>query len=185
MLVDFAAGPHAVRGPDTAPFVRWLVAQTAARHRDREVCLVCAVEPDGDESWLWLNWLPHARPSNPPVNGPHVATTVEAAADLMTRLGAVVASRRADPTAVPPVLAIVDARLGVSPDDPRLAGAARVGVHLVHLLRPDDPPPADLSTLELSGPTLVWRRPGRPPTMGVADGVSVAYVRDLADHLPD
>ena len=187
MVVDFAAGPYAVRGEParTAALVRWLVAQTLARHRDREVCLVCAIEPDGDERWLWLNWLPHARPANPPVTGPHVATTVETAGDLLARLGAVVAERRTNPTAGPLVLAVLDARLGVAPDDPMLAGAARLGVHVIHLLAHTDKPPANLSTLDLSDGAVVWRRPGRPPATGAPDGVSATYVRALLDLLPD
>jgi hypothetical protein len=99
----------------------------------------------------------------------------------------VVAQRRTNPTAGPLVLAVLDARLGVSPDDPVLAGAARLGVHVLHLLAPTDKAPANLSTLDLSDDmsTVVWRRPGRPPATGTPDGVSATYVRALLDLLPD
>ena len=91
MQARLGSGAVALRGEPAAlaGVVRWLVAQVVARHRERDVCLVCAVAPVAEERWLWLNWLAHTRPSTPPVVGPHIATTPEAAADLVDRLAAV------------------------------------------------------------------------------------------------
>ena len=189
LVVPFTAGACVIRGEAviTAASVRWLVAQTVARHRDRDVCLVAAIEPAPDESWLWLNWLPHARPSNPPIAGPHVANTPDSAADLVTRLRALVAGRRLYPAAGPRVLALLDRRLGVSPDDPDLVGAEQFGVHVLHLIRPADRVASSMSTLDLSADLSAawWRRPGGALVEGVADTVDTGYVRELVDLLPD
>jgi hypothetical protein len=189
VVVDLASGPHAVRGEpaDTAAFVRWLVAQTVVRHRDRDVCLVGALEPRPDERWLWLNWLPHARPSNPPVTGPHLATTPEAATDLVARLRDVVADRRAQPAPYPLVMAVLDGQLGISCDDPGLAGATPLGVHVVHLLGPADRVPGNMSTLDLAASltTLVYGRPNHPPITASPDHVTPTYIRTLTTNLPD
>jgi len=169
--------------------VRWLVAQAVTRHRPRDLCLVHVAEPTDDESWLWVNWVPHARPSTSPVTGPHVATVPEAAADLMMRLRSLVSARRAEDGGrwSTRVLGVLDGQLGVRPDDAGLAEAARYGVHLVYLLRTDEPVPVGMSTLDLSadGTSCRLTRVGAPPVDGVCDVVSGPYVRDLVDLLPD
>jgi len=191
LLVPLAAGPLAVRGGTSAVAgnVRWLVAQAVTRHRPRDLCLVHAVEPTDDESWLWVNWLPHARPSTPPVSGPHVATVPEAAADLLIRLRSLVSARRAEEAGrwSTRVLGVLDGQLGVRPHDVGLAEAGRYGVHLVYLLRPGELVPAGVSTLDLGddGTSCRLTRVGAPPVDGVSDVVSGPYVRDLVDLLPD
>lgn len=189
LVVDLPAGACAIRGeaPVTAAWVRWLVAQAVARHRDRDVCLIAAIAPVPGENWLWLHWLPHARPSNPPIAGPHVATTVDTAADLLSRLRALVAGRREGTVRGARVLGVLDRRLGISPDDPGLADAGRFGVHLVYLVRPGEQVPAGMSTLDISthGSGSWWRSAGGAATECVADTVDTAYVRELAEHLPD
>jgi len=191
ILVPLAAGPLAVRGGTSAVAgsVRWLLAQAVTRHRPRDLCLVHVAEPTDDESWLWVNWVPHARPSTSPVTGPHVATVPEAAADLMMRLRSLVSARRAEDGGrwSTRVLGVLDGQLGVRPDDAGLAEAARYGVHLVYLLRTDEPVPVGMSTLDLSadGTSCRLTRVGAPPVDGVCDVVSGPYVRDLVDLLPD
>jgi hypothetical protein len=172
--VGLGAGPVAVRGDAEAAsgVLRWLVAQVVARHDARDVCLVCALAPVPGETWLWLNWLPHARPATPPVTGPHIATTAEAAADLGQRLRAVVSARGDDPAQRwPAVVAVLDERLGITPVP--WPQAAHAGVHLVYALRPQTPDPDGVVTLDLASPA--WS-----PT-----SVDQAYVRDLSDDLPD
>ena len=155
-------GPLAVRGDAAAlaGVARWLVAQVVARHGQRDVCLVCALAPVPGENWVWLNWLGHARPSTPPVAGPHIATAPEAAADLGRRLGALVAARGQDlAPSWPRVVAVLDERLGLPPA--AWPQAVRAGVHVVHLLEPRTPVPAGVSTLDVGEPT--WsRHHGRP-----------------------
>jgi S-DNA-T family DNA segregation ATPase FtsK/SpoIIIE len=215
MVVSLLAGPLAVRGDAaaTAGCLRWLLAQAVTRHRARDVCLACAVAPHAEENWLWLNWLPHARPGNPPVVGPHVATAVDAAADLVARLGGLAAARAEQASRLDPahrldpadrldradradladgeapirVLAVLDSRLGLRPDDARLADAHRHGLHVVHLLDAGDAAPG-MSTLDLST-DMTWCRLTRAEhdaaEEGVPDAVGAAYPRDLAELLPD
>jgi len=172
--VGLGAGPVAVRGEAEAAagVLRWLVAQVVARHDARDVCLVCALAPVPGETWLWLNWLPHTRPTTPPVAGPHIATTAETAADLGDRLRAVVSARGDDPAQRwPAVVAVLDERLAITPV--AWPQAARAGVHLVYALRPHTPDPAGVSTLDVGQPT--WS----------ATTVDQAYLRTLTGYLGD
>jgi hypothetical protein len=167
------AGPVAIRGSVAAlaGTARWLLAQAVARHPDRELCLAAALAPADGENWLWLNWLAHARPSNPPLSGPHVATTPEAAADLLGRLRALVALRRSTAPGGPGVLAVLDSRLGPFPDDPALADAGRCGIRLIYLT---ESLPSRMSTVDLNAGGGF-----------VPDAVGPAYVRELVDLLAD
>jgi hypothetical protein len=87
------AGRGAGRPRAAAGLVRWLLAQAVASHALRDLCLVGVLAPVPDENWLWVGWLPHARPSTPPLAGPHVATTPDAAADLIGRLATLAGAR--------------------------------------------------------------------------------------------
>jgi hypothetical protein len=72
-----ATGPLAVTGRPgpAAGLVRWLLAQAVAGHALRDLCLVGVLAPVPDDNWLWVGWLPHARPSTPaagrPARGDH------------------------------------------------------------------------------------------------------------------
>ncbi len=187
LVVDLGDGPLAVRAEPgaAAGTVRWLLAQAVSTHPTRELCVVGALAPVPDESWLWLNWLPHARPGVPPLAGPHVATTTEAAADLWQRLALVVSDRVARAATGARVLAVLDGRLGARAVD--FADTARVGVHAVLVLPPDAPTPYGMSTLDIAADGVRCRlvRAGAPPVDGGAEAVSAGYVRDLANLLPD
>jgi hypothetical protein len=186
VVAPIAAGAVAVRGEAAAAagVLRWLLVQAVALHAARDVCLVVALAPAGDESWLWVNWLPHARPTAMPIAGPHVATTPEAAEDLMHRLGQLVAARTGSGgPSQPRVLALLDGRLGVQPDDSRLARANWVGVHCVFVLPPGQP--TQMSTLEVFADSGRLTRSGYPPLDASLDEVSTAYARELVDHLPE
>lgn len=178
--VDLAAGPLAVRAAPGAAngLVRWLLAQVVARHAVRDLGLACVLAPDPDEQWLWLNWLPHARPTAPPLVGPHVATTTEAAIDLLARLGRVVDQRAGR------MFAVIDARLGPM-DLTGLAEVGRAGVHVVALLASGTPVPFGMSTLDLEGARGRLTVAGHPPIDGDIESVPAPYVRTLADTLPD
>jgi len=54
---------------------------------DWRLCLAAAVAPTPTRNWLWLNWLPHARPTTPPLSGPHVATDACGVTAARFRLG--------------------------------------------------------------------------------------------------
>jgi hypothetical protein len=180
LAVDLAAGPLAVRSAPGAAngLVRWLLAQAVARHAVRDLGLACVLVPDAEEQWLWVNWLPHARPTAPPLVGPHVATTAEAAIDLLARLGRVVAQRTGR------VFAVIDARLGPM-DLTGLAEVSRAGVHVVALLPQATPTPFGMSTLDVEGSRGRLTVAGQPPVEGDVEAVPARYVRELADNLPD
>jgi hypothetical protein len=180
LAVGLAAGPLAIRAEPGAAtgLVRWLLAQAVARHAVRDLGLACVLVPEADEQWLWLNWLPHTRPTAPPLVGPHVATTAEAAADLLGRLGGVV-QRRAGR-----MLAVIDARLG-SMDLSGLAEVGRAGVHVVALLAPGAATPYGMSTLDVSGTVGRLNVAGQPTVEGEIEVVPASFVRDLAETLPD
>ncbi|HEX6873434.1 MAG TPA: protein kinase [Micromonosporaceae bacterium] len=184
LVAALLAAPLAVRGAPAAvtPCVRWLVTQVAARHQPRDVCLLAALAPADDEHWLWIGWLPHARPANPPVSGPHLATAPDTAVDLTRRLAEVVAGRR-DGTLprVPRVLALLDRRIGVSAGDPRFASAGQVGVHLIEVLAAEQEPDPGFAVFDLDGEQGRLHRVGYPAEQGSADLVDAAYVREIAD----
>jgi hypothetical protein len=187
LVVDLGDGPLAVRAEPAAAAgtVRWLLAQAVAAHSTRELCVAGALGPVPDENWLWLNWLPHARPGVRPLAGPHVATTPEATIDLLQRLALVVADRMDRAATGARVLAVLDGRLGARAVD--FAATARVGVHAVLVLPPDVPTPFGMSTLDIAADGRRCRlvRAGEPPVDGEAESVSAGYVRELANLLPD
>jgi len=190
-----ADGAFVVRGtPDaTAPFLRWLIAQCVIMHAPRDLCLVAAVAQTPSENWQWLNWLPHARPTTPPISGLHAATRDTFAADLNVRLWDLVKLRvrvAGDARAVyPRVLAVLDERLDPGARDIAGAAAGRYGVHVVYLAPSDAPPPAGAAAcldIDPSGRSCRLLLPGNPtPFIGVPDGVSTAYVRGITSQLPD
>ncbi|MFI5914322.1 FtsK/SpoIIIE domain-containing protein [Dactylosporangium sp. NPDC051541] len=50
---------------------RWFVAQSAVLHSPRDLRIVVLTSPERAESWGWVRWLPHLRPSG--AHGPHAA----------------------------------------------------------------------------------------------------------------
>jgi Protein kinase domain len=186
LVVDLGDGPLAVRATPTvaAGVVRWLLAQAVTAYPMRELCVVGALAAAPDENWLWLNWLPHARPGAPPVAGPHVATSQEGAGDLLRRLGEVADDRVRGATGAR-VLAVLDGLLGARPAD--LADTARFGIYAVLVLPPDAPVPFGMSTLDLAadGARCRLSTAGEPLAEGELESVPAAYVRELADLLPD
>src|SRR5690606_27088787 len=183
------AGPVALRGDaeHTAGVIRWLVAQLVAASSPRSVCLAAALSPVPGDNWLWLHWLAHARPSAPPLSGPHVATTEHAADDLVARLRAVIRSRldsRGDRW--PAVVAFLDSRLAIQPGD--WADACAAGVHIAYLVRPHAMFPAEMAAVEL-GPAAAADAAAAgalavPPEWS-ATSVGHEYVREILDLLPD
>ena len=182
----------------TAGFVRWLIAQTAALHDPRDLCMVVAAAPSEGERWTWASSMPHARPTNRPLSGPHLTTNPEGAADLGARLRELVEVRRtaaADgPThgalvTLPRVLAILDDRLRSPHSDYITALGGSLGVHTVRLIAPGARPPEAcglLIELDPSGNSLVVHLADRPgPHTGVPDTVSSRYIRDFTDFLPE
>jgi len=157
------------------------IGPLVAGHDDRRLCLAAALAPTTSRNWLWLNWLPHARPSTPPLSGPHVATDAEAAADLFARLRGLVATRAALGESGPPVVAVLDTRLGVRPDDPSLHG---FGVHVVFLTGPRERVPARVSTVDVSGGRCRVAAFGTVVD-GMPDLVPPGYGREVADRMSE
>jgi serine/threonine protein kinase len=190
-----ADGAFVVRGTQeaTAPFLRWLIAQCVVMHAPRDLCLVAALAQTPSENWQWLNWLPHARPTTPPISGLHAATRDTFAADLHVRLWDLVKLRvrvAGDARAVyPRVLAVLDEQLDPAAREIAGAAAGRYGVHVVYLAPPDAPLPAGTAAcldLDPDGRSCRLLLPGNPtPVPGIPDGVSTAYVRGITSLLPD
>jgi hypothetical protein len=181
VTVSLDAGPVVLRADDedAAAMATWLVAQLVTGQDDWRLCLAAAVAPTPTRNWLWLNWLPHARPTTPPLSGPHVATDGEAAADLLARLRGVVATRAALGASGPSVVALLDARLGARPDDPSLRG-----LRLVFLARPGEPVPAGMSIVDVSTGRCRVTASGRVVD-GVPDLVPPGYGRAVADRMSE
>ena len=172
----------------TAGVTRWLIVQAAALHRARHLCLACGLSPVAGEGWMWVNWLPHARPGNPPLAGPHYATSVEAAADLFRRLRAVVGDRRSGAAAVagaPRVLVLLDTALGGAGIDPAELSAPTLGVALILLAPPQAPPIPGMSTLDLREDGAFFTPAGGTGFALIPDTVSPTEARDLVDLLPE
>jgi hypothetical protein len=181
VTVSLDAGPVVLRADDedAAAMATWLVAQLVTGQDDWRLCLAAAVAPTPTRNWLWLNWLPHARPTTPPLSGPHVATDTEAAADLVARLRDVAATRAALGPSGPAVVAVLDTRLGARPDDPSLRG-----LHLVFLARPGDPVPTGMSTVDVSGGLCRVTVSGSVVD-GAPDLVPPGYGRAVADRMSE
>ena len=181
VTVSLDAGPVVLRADDedAAAMATWLVAQLVTGQDDWRLCLAAAVAPTPTRNWLWLNWLPHARPTTPPLSGPHVATDGEAAADLLARLRGVVATRAVLGASGPSVVALLDARLGARPDDPSLRG-----LRLVFLARPGEPVPAGMSIVDVSTGRCRVTASGRVVD-GVPDLVPPGYGRAVADRMSE
>jgi tRNA A-37 threonylcarbamoyl transferase component Bud32 len=188
-------GAFVVRGqPEaTAPLLRWLITQCVTLHAPRDLCLVAALGQTPSENWQWLNWLPHARPTTPPISGLHAATRDTFAADLGVRLWDLVKLRvrvAGDARAVyPRVLAVLDERLDPGARDIAGSSAGRYGVHIVYVTAPEvSPPPGAAAVLDVDADGRGCRLllPGAPaPVVGVPDGVSTAYARGTTSLLPD
>jgi Protein kinase domain len=183
LTVPLDAGVTVVRADDSAAaaIATWAICQLVARHSARALCLATALAPTRSESWMWLNWLPNARPDTPPLSGPHVATSAEAAADLMDRLRTLSRQRVQLGADGPRMLAVLDVRLGARPDDPALPGS---GVPVLYVARPGDPAPAGASTVDVATGLCRAIVAGRVAD-GVPDLVPSGYGRDVADLLPD
>ncbi len=193
-------GGVAVRGPGeaTVPFVRWLIAQLAALHDPRDLCLAAAVAPAGGERWTWLSSVPHARPRTPPLSGTHLATTEEGARDLGIRLLDLVEIRRAavaDTPAqhalirMPRVVAVLDEKLLGAEADAIAAAGDPLGVHVVRLLGPAGRPAPHCRRcvdLDPSGTGMTVHTAGRKGAqLGAPDGVSAAYARQVTELLDE
>ncbi|EXG79951.1 protein kinase domain-containing protein [Cryptosporangium arvum] len=193
------AGGIAIRGPLPAavPLARWLITQAAVLHDARDLSIAVAAGVTDDERWAWVQSLPHARPATPPLAGPHVAPTRDAALDLTSRLRQLVEVRRAaaaDPRArqllsLPRVLAVLDDRLGGPDAEFVTAVGGNLGVHVVRLLPPEARPPASCRLcidLDPSGQTLtVWVAGRNGAQKGVPDGVSAQYAHEVAELLAE
>ena len=108
----------------------------------------------------------------------------DGAGDLLRRLGEVAADRVRGAIGAR-VLAVLDGRLGARPAD--FADTARFGIYAVLVLPPEAPVPFGMSTLDLSADGTRCRLSfaGEPPADGETESVPAAYVRELADLLPD
>jgi hypothetical protein len=190
----------AVRGmpADRAPLLRWMVIQAAALHDARDLCIAVAAEPRGGERWGWLHSLPHSRPNAPPLSGPHLATTGEAAGDLGRRLSMLAMTRQQAASGnpahlavvtLPRVLAVLDDRLTVSDRDRLTVFGSQLGIHCLRLLGPGEPVPQGVGvivdTAEDGGLTVRHAGTGPAGISGLADGVDAQYVKDLADELAE
>jgi hypothetical protein len=183
LTVPLDAGITVLRAGDdvAAAVATWVICQAVAGHPARALCLAAALVPTPSRNWLWLNWLPNARPDTPPLSGPHIATSAEAAAELGAAESAL-GPTALGPTALgPTVLGVLDTRLGAPPDDPALPGS---GIPVLYLARPGDPAPADASTVDVAGGRCRVIVGGRIAD-GVPDLVPYGYGREVADLLPD
>lgn len=179
--------------------LRWMVTQAIALHDFRDLCLATAVQPIGNDRWTWISTAPHARPGTPPLRGPHTAMNSEGASDLVSRLNDLIEIRRQAASAgpahhslvvLPRVLAVIDDRLGAPGADQLTAQGPRLGVHVLRLIAPSAQPPAGCGIcvdVEGSARHLVIHIAGRPGggRTGTADGVSVAFARDLVEAVAD
>jgi hypothetical protein len=126
-----------------------------------------------------------------------VATNRDGAIELTSRLRQLVEVRRSaavDPrarqlAALPRVVAVLDDRLGGVDTEFITAVGGPLGVHVVRLLPPEARPPASCRLcidIDPNGTTLtVWVAGRAGAQSGVPDGVSPAYVREVAAMLAD
>jgi serine/threonine protein kinase len=189
----------AVRGkPDeAAALVRWMIGQAAALHDPRDLCLATALVPVGPERWSWVRALPHARPGRGPLQGPHVTSDSEGAADLVNRLLMVIERRRVVAAGGPQnqniarhprVLAILDDSADSPKADELTATGPPLGIHVLRVLGPHRRVPRTCGyciDIQGPGPAAVVVHAGTPSASlgGIADGVDATWSKRLADIL--
>ena len=86
------AGLHGSR-PDVEAALASLLVQAAALHSPEDLAIAAAIRPDGVDELGWVKWLPHARTSTSPLEGPHVVVGQAATNEWLIRLLGVAADR--------------------------------------------------------------------------------------------
>ena len=86
------AGLHGDR-PDVEAALAALLTQASALHSPEDLAIAAALRPDGVEDLGWVKWLPHARTSTSPLEGPHVVVGQAATNQWLVRLLGVAADR--------------------------------------------------------------------------------------------
>lgn len=117
------AGVAAVTGSydDARGLARWIVAQCAVLHSPDDLVVAAVV---GDAGWAWLKWLPHVSFGDPQRDHRLVAAGDRDAPEVLSRVAALIESRRGVPAAVyggetpsgPFVLLLVDGGVALPRD---------------------------------------------------------------------
>ncbi|MYS24377.1 DNA segregation ATPase FtsK/SpoIIIE, S-DNA-T family [Streptomyces sp. DvalAA-14] len=88
-VIGFAAPGEASRA-----LGRWAVAQAAALSSPMDVQFYVLTEQSGRESWDWVRWLPHARPTDGQDASALMGTDAETVAARIAELGSILDGRR-------------------------------------------------------------------------------------------
>ena len=129
VMVDLAAESLGIHG-DTGlvdGVTDSLLVQAATLHSPEDLIVLAAVSPERPLGWM--KWLPHLRSVTSPVPGNHLATDLDEANSLISRLIEVATFRTADrrqgETRWPRLLLVLDTSLGADPaETSRLAELA-------------------------------------------------------------
>lgn len=176
-----------------ASLARSAVLQVASLHSPAHVGIAAAVEDDA--SWDWLKWLPHRRTAAVLLGGSPTGTDPSSAADLISRIEALVRSRTAErsdegaqPGRSPSLVVLHDASLGIDRAriDDLLRDGPPVGVHVVWLDESFARLPSRLgatvvATHDAGEVDIAWTRAGRSQRVQAAsarlDAVERAALR--------
>lgn len=157
---------------------RALITQAAALHSPAELVVAAFASSHSAPDWDWLKWLPHTHSPHHPLPEPRLAATGPQAAQTVSHLEALRASRQAAGTGagvIPAVLVLVDA--DTPADRSRLVELAEHGAPLgIYVLWVA----ADTSVLPAACRTVVAygsRQPGNPGGAGAPAPAEVRFLR--------
>jgi DNA segregation ATPase FtsK/SpoIIIE, S-DNA-T family len=189
------AGPP----PTTEAIARSIIGQLAVLHSPRELAIVLMTEPARVESWDWMPWLPHVRPSDDLFGAAcdalvgldadsNAARAGELAALIETRRHAVTVGPRqlTEPRAI---VVVVDGAWALRRTRALatvLAHGPAVGVFAVCIDDAESRLPAECSAVAVTSTQnrLRLRTPGKPAAVDIAaDGVSIRWAEGIARAL--
>ncbi|GAA3599174.1 FtsK/SpoIIIE domain-containing protein [Kineosporia mesophila] len=88
------AGVVGIAGPGGSALAAWLAAQAVSLHGPTDLRLVVLAGPDGEHTWSWTRWLPHAQAQAEDAYS-LVGTSTDSLARRIGELGQIVTARTA------------------------------------------------------------------------------------------
>ncbi|TFB83208.1 FHA domain-containing protein [Cryobacterium algoricola] len=79
--------------------LRSIIVQLCGLHSPSDLVLACFADPDSQDEWQWLKWLPHVGSVYSPIATSHLAADATTSGHLLAQLEEVLARRKAERSA--------------------------------------------------------------------------------------